>query len=359
MRPPEKIMQALIATGVLVGLFVTPLAADRDIDITQVLVDYSAHTLTVGVANLDRRHEATPRAWLAGVSVPVLASSTNPETHTGVVTLALPTPAPVGSFRLVLAWDRDHDRDEHTFDVALGAVGPQGPQGVAGAVGPVGPPGPQGQTGAQGSTGPQGATGPQGPPGDVGLTGPAGTDGSSVTVTPASTDDCPGGGAQLSDGLGHTQAVCNGVTGLTGPAGPPGPQGVVTALSAFSLDQFIPSPTLAFLSKATVQATLTASTQKVMVETAITYGTGGAPASNLFLTICYQQPGGMVTAWGGLQKTIQAQLPANTFSTYSLHVVLSLAAGTYTFGVCGMASPSGGTNWIYAGGTDISILVLN
>lgn len=358
-RRSSLVVCVLVMTGALLGASAA-VADDRDIDITQVLVDYTEHTLTVGLSNLDRRHQSKPKAWLAGERIAVIDMSTDPGTHTGVLTLALPTPAPVGSLRLVLSWDRDHDEDDHTFDVALGAVGPQGPQGVQGQVGPTGPPGPQGATGPQG---PIGAVGPQGPTGDPGPIGPTGPSGTSVVVTAASTDDCPAGGVAITDGLGQKQSVCNGVqglTGATGPAGPTGPSGVVTALGAFSLQQFVPTPTLLFLSMATVQAPITGPTQKVVVDTGITYGTGPLPAANLFLTVCYQPAGGMVTSWGGLGRTIQAQVPANTFSNYSLHAVITgLPAGTYTFGVCGLDQQAGAANWMFSGGSDISIVVVN
>src|SRR6266436_1225956 len=90
-------------------------------------------------------------------------------------------------------------------NVAVGAMGPQGP---AGAQGPIGPPGPQGpagsqgpkgDTGATGAAGPAGPAGSQGPKGDTGATGPAGATGAT------------------------------GPAGPTGPTGPTGPQGLTGA----------------------------------------------------------------------------------------------------------------------------------
>lgn len=80
-----------------------------------------------------------------------------------------------------------------TFDVTIGAVGPQGPQGIQGPQGLQGIQGPQGLKGDTGATGPQGpqgpkgdtgATGPQGPPGPQGATGPQGPPGTTSTAPP-------------------------------------------------------------------------------------------------------------------------------------------------------------------------------
>ncbi len=61
------------------------------------------------------------------------------------------------------------------YDLTIGAVGPQGPQGDTGPVGPrgeTGPVGPQGETGPAGPQGPSGAGSP-GPQGPAGPAGPA------------------------------------------------------------------------------------------------------------------------------------------------------------------------------------------
>lgn len=55
--------------------------------------------------------------------------------------------------------------------VALGLVGPRGPQGQAGLQGPAGPQGPDGPQGPAGPDGPIGLTGPAGPPGPPGSVG--------------------------------------------------------------------------------------------------------------------------------------------------------------------------------------------
>ena len=105
-------------------------------------------------------------------------------TSTGVDAV-LPEMAP-GSYLLTLTVGTGGSQRNDEFWVALGAIGPQGPAGVAGAVGPQGPAGPAGATGQQGlagPTGPQGATGAQGPAGEQGAIGPQGPAGSAATLS--------------------------------------------------------------------------------------------------------------------------------------------------------------------------------
>ena len=123
-----------------------------------------------------------------------------------------------------------------------GATGPQGEQGPPGAQGPVGPTGPKGDTGATGATGEAGPTGATGAPG-------AGT-----VVSAAPQITCPAGGAQVADGFGNVQYVCDGATGATGPTGATGAAGtagqnVVTVyggmspVTGFPLTLPLPPPT--------------------------------------------------------------------------------------------------------------------
>src|SRR5260370_35737190 len=147
----------------LMGLFllaVSPSAKSDDdrIRVPQVQPDFVAKTLTITVADRDKpKHLAGPKVRLAGSPLVVLNSVVNTIAHTGVVTANLPSPVPTGSFLLEVAWGKDENEPEHTFSLALGLVGPQGPQGPTG------------------SQGPQDATGPQGPQGPVGPQGPAGS----------------------------------------------------------------------------------------------------------------------------------------------------------------------------------------
>lgn len=103
-------------------------ADDSAIKVTVAQVDYVARTLTATVANLDHSHQLRPpRVWLAGTPLPVLTSSINEGMHTGTLTVGLPNPVPVGSFLLEISWGKDRDDDDHTFEVAIGSTGPQGP----------------------------------------------------------------------------------------------------------------------------------------------------------------------------------------------------------------------------------------
>jgi hypothetical protein len=63
------------------------------------------------------------------------------------------------------------------FEFTLGAVGPQGPQGIPGPPGLQGDPGPPGLPGDPGPQGDPGAIGPQGPQGATGPAGPQGPPG--------------------------------------------------------------------------------------------------------------------------------------------------------------------------------------
>ena len=157
-------------TNVPAGLSVyfigaVPARADKPPAITQAVVNYSARTLTVYLTNIrvNRRRILAPRASLGGVPLTVNSATMDAAAETGVLTLALPDPIPVGSFLLRVAWGAHDDDGELTFDVTLGAVGPVGAQGPQGAMGPAGP---QGPTGAQGQPGPKGDTGIAGAKGD-------------------------------------------------------------------------------------------------------------------------------------------------------------------------------------------------
>jgi hypothetical protein len=175
---------AVLAVCVGVGAATAATADESEsATITRVTVDNDTHRLTVNVVDVERngRRRREPKAWLGGVPLTVISATVNPTARTGVLTLGLPDPTPVGSFSLWIGWGGD--RDGSTFDVTLGAVGPIGPQGPQGAVGPSGPQGLSlpGPTGAQGPKGDQGIQGPAGLKGDAGPQGPAGSGGTGGT----------------------------------------------------------------------------------------------------------------------------------------------------------------------------------
>jgi hypothetical protein len=170
---PAFVMVCVYITGVV------PARADEIPTITQAVVDYTAHTLTASLAHV-RAHRGRmlrPRACLRRLPLTVNGATVNAATQTGVLTMTLPDPIPVGSFSLQVAWDDDDDNSGLTFEVTLGAVGPvgaQGPQGPMGATGSQGPSGAQGAKGETGAQGPQGVRGDQGPAGAAGAVGPIG-----------------------------------------------------------------------------------------------------------------------------------------------------------------------------------------
>ena len=149
----------------------------------------------------------TPGITINGLSAPIVTF-----TEAQVV---VQIPAPVytvpGTYYLSLTVDQSITTA--TFDITLGAVGPQGSAGPIGPIGPAGATGAVGTiglTGAKGATGAAGATGAIGNAGPVGLTGVAGATGLA-------------GPTGQTGVAGATGAI--GPAGSTGPAGPTGPSG--------------------------------------------------------------------------------------------------------------------------------------
>jgi Collagen triple helix repeat (20 copies) len=225
------IIPALVIVCVY-SICVVPARADASPRIARAVVDYTAHTLTVSVANLgDQAHGIlAPRAWLGAVPLTVNTVTMNAATQTGTLTLALPDPIPVGSFLLQVTSDEDDEDGGLTFEVALGVRGPVGAQGLQGLMGPVGPAGPTGAPGVQGGKGETGALGLQGVQGPKGDTG-AGW--ASYLEMPGA--NCATGGLRLvvtrngieSTDPNETKYICTGDRGLTGATGPGGPLGPV------------------------------------------------------------------------------------------------------------------------------------
>jgi collagen triple helix repeat protein/IPT/TIG domain-containing protein len=202
-----------------VGFFVGPAAAQTVIYRAQV--DTAAAQITIFGSGFGT---SIPLVTLEGVPVTVISS-----TATSIV-IGIPAGVVPGSYLLAVAPAPTGPlggRSYAEFDLTVGAVGPQGPQGIPGQQGPPGAVGPQGvpgPTGAPGPAGPQGATGPQGVPGPQGAAGPQGAPGPQGAT-----------GAQGATGP-------QGVPGPTGPQGTVGPQGPagsgVIANSATSQNTF-------------------------------------------------------------------------------------------------------------------------
>jgi hypothetical protein len=156
--------------------------------IIRATVDYAAHTLTAYLTDVDSPRRLTA-ASLGGAPLTLTDATVHAASHTGVVTMALPDPIPVGSLLLQLLWIDDDNVRGLMFEVTFGAVGPTGAEGPRGPMGTTGPQGPQGihgpqgikgdrgDTGAPGLKGETGSIGPLGPKGDQGDTGPQGRQG--------------------------------------------------------------------------------------------------------------------------------------------------------------------------------------
>ena len=123
---------------------------------------------------------STPAVARAGQALAIFDLLDNGD---GTWTVVTELPAlPAGSYALTVSTGAERYQFD-SFELTLGAVGPQGEPGPAGADGAPGATGPQGPAGPTGATGPQGpkgdtgatgATGPQGPAGPTGATGPRG-----------------------------------------------------------------------------------------------------------------------------------------------------------------------------------------
>src|SRR6266404_4702196 len=178
------------------------------------------------------RAEEEEHGRLRVTSFPTNAHVSVDGTDTGKVT-PMSIRVSVGKHRVVVSMPNSGwNSDTRTVEVGEGnndlsvtllpnvAVGAMGPQGPAGAQGPIGPPGPQGPAGSQGpkgdtgATGLTGAAGATGPAGPTGLQGPAGSQG-------------PKGDTGATGPAGATGAT--GPAGPTGPTGPTGPQGLTGA----------------------------------------------------------------------------------------------------------------------------------
>jgi hypothetical protein len=109
----------------------------------------NANQLTITGSNFG---DTTPTVTLDGIPL-VVAGFTD---ATAIATL----PGSIGPGSYLLQVSNAQNRQTGTFDVTIGAVGPQGPQGIPGPQGIQGPPGIQGPQGPQGIQGPQGAQGP-------------------------------------------------------------------------------------------------------------------------------------------------------------------------------------------------------
>lgn len=134
--------------------------------IQQVSVDFANSQIDIRGANLESGR-AGPRVSLGGHELTIIAASAD------AISADMPSTVHAGDFLLTVTTPRGRVQ----YDLTIGAVGPQGPQGETGSPGEQGPQGDPGPQGPQGDVGPQGLVGPPGPQGDPGPAGPQGDPG--------------------------------------------------------------------------------------------------------------------------------------------------------------------------------------
>jgi hypothetical protein len=140
-RPRKSVVILALLAATLPAL-----AAGTKPVIESAVANYAADQLTITGVSFGT---TAPKVGIGGHVATVVSSSA-----TSVV-VALPKGISAGGFLLTLATSAG----SVSFDLSLGAAGPQGP------VGPQGPAGAQGAPGPQGAAGPQGSSGAQGPAG--------------------------------------------------------------------------------------------------------------------------------------------------------------------------------------------------
>jgi len=148
----------LLAAWLLVLSTAEFLLAANTVVIDSVTINNQTNQITVRGSGFDPAGRAPTVTF--NTSTLAIVSFTNT-----CVVANLPTGTKAGGYQLTI---KNSTAASSTFDVAYGAIGPQGPAG------PEGPAGPQGATGPAGAQGPPGAAGAQGPAGPAGQTGPTG-----------------------------------------------------------------------------------------------------------------------------------------------------------------------------------------
>ncbi|MDT7042851.1 hypothetical protein [Candidatus Nitronereus thalassa] len=158
-------------------MWTTPVAAQSKPKITEAFADVSAGEVEIIGTNFGNNPDVKLGEF--GFLNVTLATDTK-------IIADLPVGILAGDYLLKVIRPEGNDDDDddddddggnsskHTvkYDLTVGAVGPQGPQGNPGPVGATGPQGPQGDPGPQGPQGPQGVPGPQGPQGEPGSSQP-------------------------------------------------------------------------------------------------------------------------------------------------------------------------------------------
>jgi len=136
----QRLLACLLA--LIVSLPVLAHAATID----NATANYTTNQLTITGSGFAT---TAPAVKINGASVTVVSHNTTK------IVVDLPSGLAAGSYLLSVT----QGTTTTSFDLTLGAVGPQGPQGPAGPAGPAGAEGPSGPTGPQGPQGPQGPAG--------------------------------------------------------------------------------------------------------------------------------------------------------------------------------------------------------
>lgn len=224
----KRIIFCLGIVASVIGVGTPAFAAKPDLIIEIVDVDFQTNIIYIYGENFT--NGGTPTVTLGGSPLTVQSYISTE------IRAILPLNTPDGSYLLKVVTGNASTQSGE-FNVAIGAVGPQGlqgdvgPQGIQGEIGPIGPMGPAGPTGPEGPQGPQGIqglkgdTGPAGPQGPQGPAGPKGDKGDTGPAGPVGPQGAQGPQGPVGP-MGPTgPAGPQGAQGPAGPAGPTGPQG--------------------------------------------------------------------------------------------------------------------------------------
>lgn len=152
MAPRVGVMTSLVAGLMLPAQAGAQEPQNRTI-ITNVDVDYAKGELYIYGRNLNTPTGAAPAVHLMEIGVGVKSYAS-----TYIAVVLPPVLQRAGSYLLTVSTGSNMEQND-SFDVTLGAMGPQGPAG---------PQGPKGDTGGRGEQGPRGEKGDTGAPGNTG-----------------------------------------------------------------------------------------------------------------------------------------------------------------------------------------------
>ncbi len=205
-------------------LLIASLAAAKPpgghLNINQVLVDDPNEPTSIEIVGEDLLFGSDGPVVMLGEYVDPLVIVGVPTDE--VIVALLPENIVAGDYLLTVSNGNGQSQNDE-YDLTIGAVGPQGPQGEPGPQGPHGEPGPAGPAG---DPGPAGADGAQGPQGLQGEPGPAGIPGKQGPPGPEGPEGQAGPKGDRGPGGPIGPVGPPGPEGDQGPVGPRGPQGV-------------------------------------------------------------------------------------------------------------------------------------